>query len=136
MKAKAALVLLILLIILLFPAHVTSQWPPLPQELAGGRPGSFRFSTTVQLQADRDELADMRASFERVQSLLPAISDPITRQSLQVEIQKWQLHVARYEQRLSSSASPTAASAEARLNAIKGRRQCSVCHGAMSEPGQ
>ena len=134
MKAKAALLFLILLIILLVPARVTSQWSP--QELAGGRPGSFRFSTTVQLQADRDELADMRASFERVQSLLPAISDPITRQSLQVEIQKWQLHVARYEQRLSSSAGLTAASAETRLNAIKGRRQCGVCHGAMSEPGQ
>ncbi|MBZ5567178.1 MAG: hypothetical protein LAN64_04920 [Acidobacteriia bacterium] len=136
MKAKAALALLILLIILLFPARVTSQWPPMPQELAGGRPGSFRFSTTVQLQADRDDLADMHASIERVQSLVPAISDPITRQALQTEIQKWQLHVARYEQRLASSASPTAASAEARLNAIKGRRQCSVCHGAMSEPGQ
>ena len=136
MKAKAALALLILLIVMLFPVSVISQWPPMPQELAGGRPGGFRFSTSVQLQADRDDLADMRVSIERAQSLLPAISDPITRQSLQAEIQKWQLHVARYEQRLSRSAGPTAASAEARLNAIKGRRQCGVCHGGMSEPDQ
>jgi hypothetical protein len=136
MKTKAALVFLILLLSLLCPVRVTSQWPPLPQELAGGRPGSFRFFTTVQLQADRDDLAELHASIERVQSLLPAISNPITRQALQAEIQKWQLHVARYEQRIASSASSTAASAEARLNAIKGRRQCSVCHGAMAEPGQ
>ncbi|MGB9103148.1 MAG: hypothetical protein WCC59_00190, partial [Terriglobales bacterium] len=69
MKAKAAFLLLILLLILLFPVRVTSQWSPVPQDLAGGRPGSFRFSTSVQLEADRADLAELRASLERVENL-------------------------------------------------------------------
>jgi hypothetical protein len=131
MKAKAAIALLILLIILLFPARVTSQWSP--QELAGGRPGSFRFSTSVQLEADR---ADLRASIERVEDLLPAVANPATRQALQAELQRWQLHAARYQQRLVASAGHTAATVESRLNGIKGQRQCGVCHGGSLEPGQ
>ena len=134
MKAKAAIALLILLIILLFPARVTSQWSP--QELAGGRTGSFRFSTDVQLDADRADLAALRASIERVQDLLPAVANPATRQALQAEVQKWQLHAARCQQRLSTSAGPTAATVESRLNSIKGQRQCGVCHGGALEPGQ
>lgn len=136
MKAKAAIALLILLLILLFPARVTSQWPPVPQELAGGRPGSFRFSTSVQLDADRADLADLRASIERVENLLPAVASSTTRQALQAEVQKWQLHAARYQQRLSTSAGHTAATVESRLNGIKGQRQCGVCHGGSLEPGQ
>jgi hypothetical protein len=134
MKAKAAIALLILLIILLFPARVTSQWPP--QELAGGRPGSFRFSTAVQLEADRADLAELRASIERVEDLLPAVANPATRQALQAEVQNWQLHAARYQQRLSTSVGHTAATVESRLNGIKGQRQCGVCHGGSLEPGQ
>ena len=134
MKAKAALALLILLIILLFPARVTSQWSP--QELAGGRPGSFRFSTAVQLEADRADLAELRASIERVEDLLPAVANPVARQALQVEVQRWQLHAARYQQRLVTSAGHTAATVESRLNGIKGQRQCGVCHGGSLEPGQ
>jgi len=137
MKTKAAfLFLLLLLLILLFPVRVTSQWTPLPQELAGGRPGSFHFSTAAELQSDRDDLAELRASIDRVQNLLPAVANPATRQALQAELQKWQLHSARYEQRLFSSAGHTAATVESRLNGIKGRRQCSVCHGGISESGQ
>lgn len=135
MKAKAALALIILLIILLFPVRVTSQWSPLPQELAGGRPGSFRFSTAVQIEGDRADLAELRASLERVENLLPAIANPATRQALQAEVQKWQLHAARYQQRLFTSAGHTAASVESRLNGIKGQRQCGVCHGGLIEPG-
>ena len=134
MKAKAAIALLILLIILLFPVRVTSQWPP--QELAGGRPGSFRFSTAVQLEADRADLAELRASIERVEDLLPAVANPVARQALQAEVQKWQLHAARYQQRLVASAGHTAAAVESRLNGIKGQRQCGVCHGGSLEPGQ
>jgi hypothetical protein len=134
MKAKAAFLLLILLIILLFPVRVTSQWPP--QELAGGRPGSFRFSTSAQLEADRADLAELRASIERVENLLPAVANPATRQAFQVEVQKWQLHAARYQQRLFTSAGHTAATVESRLNGIKGQRQCGVCHGGLIEPGQ
>ena len=136
MKAKAALLLLILLIILLFPVRVTSQWSPVPQDLAGGRPGSFRFSTAVQLEADRADLAELRASIERVEDLLPAVANPVARQALQVELQKWQLHAARYQQRLVASAGHTAATVESRLNGIKGQRQCGVCHGSALEPGQ
>ena len=137
MKTKAAfLFLLLLLLILLFPVRVTSQWTPLPQELAGGRPGSFHFSTAAELQSDRDDLAELRASIDRVQNLFPAVANPATRQALQAELQKWQLHSARYEQRLFSSAGHTAATVESRLNGIKGRRQCSVCHGGISESGQ
>jgi hypothetical protein len=136
MKAKAAVVLIILLIILLFPARVTSQWPPLPQELAGGRPGSFHFSTAVQLEADRHDLAELRASIQRVHNLLPAVADPATRQALQAEVQTWQLHAARYEQRLFTSDGRTAATVEARLNGVKGRRQCAICHGSITDPGQ
>ena len=136
MKAKAAIALLILLLILLFPTRVTSQWPPVPQELAGGRPGSFRFSTSVQLEADRADLAELRASIVRVENLLPAVANPATRQALQAELQKWQLHAARYQQRLSTSAGHTAATVEARLNRIKGQRQCGLCHGGSLEPGQ
>jgi hypothetical protein len=133
MKAKAAFALLILLIVLLFPARVTSQWSP--RELAGGRPGSFRFSTAVQLEADRADLAELRISIERVEDLLPAVANPATRQALQMEVQKWQLHAARYQQRLSTSAGHTASTVESRLNGIKGQRQCSVCHGSPLEPG-
>jgi hypothetical protein len=136
MKAKAAFLLLILPIILLFPVRVTSQWPPVPQELAGGRPGSFRFSTAVQLEADRADLAALRASIERVENLLPAVADPAARQALQAEVQNWQLHAARYQQRLFASAGHTAATVESRLNGIKGQRQCGVCHGGSLEPGQ
>jgi hypothetical protein len=136
MKAKAAIALLILLMILLFPARVTSQWSPVPQELAGGRPGSFRFSTSVQLEADRADLHELRASIERVENLLPAVANPATREALQAEVQKWQLHAARYQQRLFTSAGHTAAIAESRLNGIKGLRQCGVCHGGLIEPGQ
>jgi hypothetical protein len=137
MKTKAAfLFLLLLLLILLFPVRVTSQWTPLPQELAGGRPGSFHFSTAAELQSDRDDLAELRASIDRVQHLLPTVANPGTRQALQAELQKWQLHSARYEQRLFTSAGHTAATVESRLNEIKGRRQCGVCHGGISESGQ
>ena len=136
MKAKAALLLIILLIILLFPVRVTSQWSPVPQELAGGRPGSFRFYTSVQLDADRADLAELRASIERVENLLPAVADPATRQALQAELKKWQLHAARYQQRLFTSAGHTAATVESRLNGLKGQRQCGVCHGGLIEPGQ
>ena len=136
MKAKAAIALLIVLIILLFPARVTSQWSPVPQELAGGRPGSFRFSTAVQLEADRADLAELRASIDRVEDLLPAVANPATRQALQAEVQKWQLHAARYQQHLSASAGHTASTVESRLNGIKGQRQCGVCHGSALEPGQ
>ncbi|MBZ5511950.1 MAG: hypothetical protein LAN70_12370 [Acidobacteriia bacterium] len=136
MKAKAALLLLILLLILLFPVRVTSQWSPVPQDLAGGRPGSFRFSTSAQLEADRADLIELRASIERVENLLPAVANPATRQALQAELQKWQLHAARYQQRLSASAGHTAATVESRLNGIKGQRQCGVCHGGLIEPGQ
>jgi hypothetical protein len=135
MKARAAIALLILLIILLFPARVTSQWSPMPQELAGGRPGSFRFSTAVQLEADRADLAELRASIERVENLLPAVANPDTRHALQAEVHKWQLHAARYQQRLFTSAGHTAATVESRLNGIKGQRQCNVCHGGAIEPG-
>ncbi len=133
---KAAVVLLIILFILLFPMRVFSQWSPMPQELAGGRPGSFHFVTESQTAADRTELAELRASIDRVQNLLAAVSDAKLRQALQAELQKWQLHAARFEQRIYTNASPTAATAEARLNAIKGRHNCSVCHGNMAEPGQ
>lgn len=134
MKAKAAILLLILLLILLFPVRVTSQWSP--RELAGGRPGSFHFSTTVQLEADRAELIELRASIERVEDLLPAVANPATRQALQAEVRKWQLHAARCQQRLFASAGHTAATVESRLNGIKGQRQCGVCHGGLIEPGQ
>lgn len=132
MKTKAAFLLLLLLMLLLFPARVTSQWPPVPQELAGGRPGSFHFATAAQLDADRADLADLRASLERVQGLVSSVSNAATRQELLAELQKWQLHAAHYEQRLSTSAGPTAATVESRLNGIKGRRQCNVCHGSAS----
>jgi hypothetical protein len=136
MKHKAAVVvLIIILLILLFPARVTSQWHSMPQELAGGRAGTFHFVTDSQSAADRTDLAELRASIDRVQSLLVSVSDPGLRQTLQAELQKWQLHAARFEQRLYANASPTAATAESRLNAIKGRHNCSVCHGNMAEPG-
>jgi hypothetical protein len=137
MKTKAAfLLLLLLLLILLFPVRVTSQWTTLPQELAGGRPGIFHFYTAAEQQSDRNDLTELHASIERMQSLLPAVANPGTRQALQAEVQKWQLHAARYEQRLFTSAGHTAADVESRLNGIKGRRQCSVCHGGISEAGQ
>ncbi len=136
MTHKAAVVLLlVLLFILLFPVRVTSQWHPMPQELAGGRPGTFHFVTDSQIAADRSELAELRAGIDRVQNLLSVVTDPKLRQALQAELQKWQLHTARLEQRLYANASPTAATAESRLNAIKGRHNCSVCHGNMAEPG-
>jgi len=136
MKHKAAVVLIVLLLILLFPARVTSQWHSMPQELAGGRSGTFHFVTDSQTAADRVDVAELRASIDRVQNLLGAVSDPKLRRALQSEVQKWQLHTARFEQRVYANASPTAATAEARLNAIKGRHNCAVCHGSMAEPGQ
>jgi hypothetical protein len=135
MKTKAAIALIVLLLIVLFPTRVNSQWPPMPQELAAGRPGTFHFSTDAQSQADRYDLAELRASIDRVQNLLPAIQDSATRRALQLELQQWQVHAARYEQRLSVSASPTAAAAEARLNLLKGRRNCALCHGSMADSG-
>jgi hypothetical protein len=138
MKTKAAFpfLFLILIILLLCPMRVTSQWPPVPQELAGGRPGSFHFSTAAQLDADRADLADLRASLERMRDLVPSVANAATRHALQTEVQRWQLHAARYEQRISTSAGHTASTVETRLNGMKGHRQCGVCHGGISEPGQ
>ena len=135
MTRKAALVFLLLFVLLAFPrsASIAAQRfqnpPEFPRDIAGGRPGSFRFLPTEQLRADRTEIADLRAGVDRLQRLLPRVSDPVAQREIAGELERWSLHIARLEQRANSSAGPTAATVEARLNQIKGQRNCGVCHG-------
>lgn len=142
MTRKAALVLFLLLILLIaFPRSASIavpgqhfQNPPeLPRDVTAGRPGSFRFVTTEQLRADRTEIADLRLGIDRLQRLLPSIRDANAQREIAGELQRWTIHTARLEQRLNSSAGPTAATVEARLNQMKGQRMCGVCHGGMPE---
>ena len=137
MKRKSALVLLLLFLLMAFPRSASVaqyfQNPELPRDLSAGRPGSFHFLTHEQLRADRAEIADLRAVIERLQRLLPRIADPVAQREVSRELERWSLHAARIEQRANSSAGPTAASVEARLNQLKGQRSCGVCHGGPPE---
>ena len=80
------------------------------------------------MRGDKLELAELRVSIERTRTILHAIKDPAARQELQEQLDRWQIHVTRMEQRLTTSAGPTAATVESRLNAMKGARMCGVCH--------
>lgn len=122
---KTRLILLSLSVLFLLAAVAPAQYP---NDLAGGRPGVFRFYPSQEVQADRNELAQIRVGFERLHALLPRITDATARRELQAQLEIWQLHVTREEQRMRTSAGPTAAEVEARLNSIKGARQCGVCH--------
>ena len=139
MARKIALVFILLLFLLAFPrsASVTTQHfqgpPDFQRDVSAGRPGSFRFVTNEQLRADRMEIADLRAGIERLHRLLPIVKDATAQREINAELERWSLHIARLEQRMSSSAGPTAASVEARLDQAKGTRSCGVCHGAMPE---
>lgn len=132
MTRKAALLLILLLLLLLFPRSVGvaqrfQQPPEMPRDLAGGRPGAFHFVTNEQARADRTELADLHLGVERVQRILPRISDPVAQREVAAELERWSLHLARLSQR--GSAGPTAAVVESRLNQMKGQRSCGICHG-------
>jgi hypothetical protein len=139
MARKSTLVFILLLLLLAFPrsASVTPQHfqgpPDFQRDVSAGRPGTFRFVTNEQLRADRLEIADLRAAMDRMHRLLPAVKDAYAQREISAELERWSLHVARLEQRMNSSAGPTAASVEAHLNQAKGTRQCGVCHGAMPE---
>jgi len=141
MTRKAALVFLVLFFLIAFPRSASVavpgqhfQNPPdLPRDVTGGRPGSFRFVTHEQLRADRAEIADLRLGIERVQRLLPIVRDPAAQRELATELERWTLHTARLEQRMTNSAGPTAATVEARLTQMKGQRNCSLCHGGMPD---
>jgi hypothetical protein len=138
MTRKAALVLLLFFLLIAFPrsASIAQQFqgpPELPRDIAGGRPGTFRFTTNEQLRADRGELAELRAGLDRLDRLLPRVSDPVTQRELSNQIERWSIHIARLEQRSSTPAGPTAATVEARLDQIKGQRNCGVCHGGPPE---
>jgi len=138
MKSKAVLVALLFLLSGLILTRGTPgaaqqlQRPPqLPYEFAGGRPGVFRFHPQEQMRADLAEAAELRNGVERLRGVLPRISDPAAREQLQSELARWETHLSRLELRVNSSAGPTAATVESRLNGIKGARQCGVCHGQM-----
>ena len=142
MIRKTALVLLLLIILLIaFPRSASVarpgqqfQNPPdFPRDVSAGRPGSFRFVTSEQLRGDRAEIADLRLGIERLQRILPSVTDRNAQREIAGELQRWTLHTARLEQRLNGSAGPTAATVEARLNQMKGQRNCGLCHGGMPE---
>ena len=128
---KAGLVLLVLLFLLIvFPRSASVvvpgqhfQNPPdLPHDVSAGRPGTFRFITNEQFRADRAELVDLRAGIERLQRLLPTLRDPAAQRDIATELERWSLHTARLEQRMNSSAGPTAATVEARHTQMTGQR--------------
>ena len=138
---KAGLVLLVLLFVLIaFPRSASVavsgqhfQNPPeFPHDVTAGRPGVFRFTTNEQLRADRAEIADLRSGMERIQRLLPILPSNAQRE-IGSEMERWSLHTARLEQRMNSSAGPTAATVETRLTQMKGNRNCGLCHGGMPE---
>lgn len=106
----------------------------LPPEFSGGRPGVFRFHPQEEMRGDRQELAELRISIERTRGLLQAVKDPAARAELQEQLGRWQTHISRMEQRQTTSAGPTAATVESRLNAMKGARSCGVCHGGHYGP--
>jgi hypothetical protein len=141
MTRKAALVLVVLFLLIAFPRSASVavpgqhfQNPPdMPRDVTAGRPGAFRFVTNEQLRADRAEIADLRLGIERVQRLLPTVRDSAAQREIATELERWSLHTARLEQRLNSSAGPTAATVETRLTQMKGQRNCGICHGGMPD---
>src|SRR4051794_17905895 len=141
MIRRVALVLLLLVIVFFaFPrsASLVSQQhfqspPDFPRDVTAGRPGTFRFVTSEQSRADRAEVADLRVGIDRLQRLLPTLRDTIAQREIANELERWSLHAARLEQRMNSSAGPTAATVEAHLNQMKGQRNCALCHGNMPD---
>jgi hypothetical protein len=133
MKVKIAF-LCVLVCVIVAAAVSQARLPQYPTDLAAGRPGIFRFSPQEQVQADKTELGELRIGIERLQLSLRTARDPELRRQVQAELERWQLHVNRMEARLYSSAGPTAATVEARLNGMKGARQCGVCHGGGEQP--
>lgn len=102
--------------------------PQGPTDLAG-RPGVFRFVTDEEMRANRVEIAELRASLDRVHATLDRVTrDPETQRRMQAEFDLWATHLGREEQRSQVSVSPTAAVAERRLSDMKGSRSCGVCH--------
>lgn len=131
-------VLAILTLVVLGSAAALSSWrqvPPAPQPAqyfapqASGRPGVFRFHPYQEIQSQRAEVKELHAGIERAQALLPSVSDAAARQELKSELARWQAHLDWEEQHLRTSAGPTAAEVETRLNEMKGSRTCGVCHG-------
>ncbi len=141
MTRKLALVLILLFLLIAFPRSASVAVPAqhfqgpqdFPRDITAGRPGAFRFVTAEQLRADRAEIADLRLGIERLQRLLPSVRDASAQREFATELQRWTLHTARLEQRMNSSAGPTAATVEARLTQMKGQRMCGVCHGGTPE---
>jgi hypothetical protein len=133
MKIKVAF-LCALVCVMVVGAATQVRLPQYPSDLTAGRPGIFRFTPQEQVQADKLELGDLRISIERLHASLRTVRDPELRRLLQGELERWQLHVNRMEARLYSSAGPTAANVETRLNGMKGARQCSECHGGIEQP--
>jgi hypothetical protein len=89
--------------------------------------------TNEQLRADRAEIADLRVGIDRLQRLLPTVRDVTAQREIANELERWSLHAARLEQRMNSSAGPTAATVEAHLNQMKGQRNCAMCHGSIPD---
>ena len=142
MVRKVALVLLLLSIVFFaFPRSASLaarqqllQPPPdFPRDVTAGRPGTFRFLTNEQLRADRAEVADLRVGIDRLQRLLPTLRDATAQREIANELERWSLHAARLEQRMNSSAGPTAAAVEAHLNQMKGQRNCGICHSNLPD---
>ena len=99
-----------------------------PSDLAG-RPGMFRFVTDEEIRAKRVEISELRASLDRVHAAVNQLArDSETQRRMQAEFDTWATHLAREEQRLDVSVSPTAAIAERRLTEMKGARSCGTCH--------
>src|SRR5579884_3661144 len=133
MKRTIVLGALVFVALLLAAAGVSvrnaaAQAPPdVPRGISGGRPGIFRFIPREQLQAERAELTQLRASLERIRAGVSTIQDPAQRRQLDSDLDQWQIHLDRTQQRMTTSASSTAQMVELQLNDIKGQRMCGMC---------
>jgi hypothetical protein len=104
--------------------------PKLSTELDrfGARPGTFHFVTNEQTMADAAELKQVFAALDRIDQSVASL-DKATRERLLPDLQTVRTFANNVNAHRTSSAGPTAAQAEQRLNDAKGNYMCGACHG-------
>lgn len=136
MKPRLLLAFFVVIATLVFGQNYAPQERPGAAEVVqgpidiAGRPGAFRFYTDEEMRAKRIEIAELRASVDRLRGTLEKLAarDPELRRQVQAELEMWNSHLGREEQRMEVSVSSTASVAERRLTEMKGTRSCGTCH--------
>ncbi len=131
---RSRLLSLAVLSVALFFAWIASGHAQYPHQPQGGRPGEFHFILHEQLQQDRAQFRDVRATIDILRyQVSRSKDDAATQRDMLNSLERLRLFVDSMETQLTTSASPTALLVERKLNTIKGDRQCGACHGGLAE---